>query len=200
MYTLQDFPYHHVDGSPEIFEEKQQQVYARSLSFMEGPPRLLGEAIFTRVFANPIDNTDEYWVYQSGQRRARLMPENAYDFPVATLGGAAFYDERVIFAGPMDRFEFRLLGKTEKYEDEPGAATTIAWNRYGQMHRMVHAGMTQHYDVKMPYAFQFWTYDFLSGVYATILFPGGRKGVSHEFQPRRDTAFSPEAMQRLGGR
>ncbi len=55
------------------------------------------------------------WSYQAGQRRVRMAPEFSYDTPIAHIGGALFYDEVQMFAGRMDRFDFRLQGRKFMY-------------------------------------------------------------------------------------
>jgi hypothetical protein len=64
-----------------------------------------------------IDTEDQRaWSYTTGQRRVRLAPEFAYDTPVLTLGGVLFYDETGGgYAGRMDRFDFKIVGKREMF-------------------------------------------------------------------------------------
>jgi hypothetical protein len=53
------------------------------------------------------------WFYSPGLRRVRLAPEYSYDTPIASYGGALTFDEIDMFAGRMDRFDFKLAGKKE---------------------------------------------------------------------------------------
>ncbi|MCY1284362.1 hypothetical protein D9M70_332620 [compost metagenome] len=53
------------------------------------------------------------WIYTPGQRRVRKAPEFAYDIPMAAYAGVLLWDEPWGFAGRMDRFDFKLVGKKE---------------------------------------------------------------------------------------
>lgn len=53
------------------------------------------------------------WFYTPGQRRVRKAPEFAYDIPMAAYAGVLLWDEPWGFAGRMDRFDFKLVGKKE---------------------------------------------------------------------------------------
>lgn len=77
------------------------------------PVRNAGEGNLQRKSINPVANADKTWTYSPGQRRVRLAPDTAYDFPIATSGGAALYDEIYMFSGNMDRFDFKLVGTRE---------------------------------------------------------------------------------------
>jgi len=56
------------------------------------------------------------YIYTPGQRRVRLAPELKYDTPITTFGGTVTGDEADgAWAGRMDRFDFKLIGKKEMY-------------------------------------------------------------------------------------
>jgi len=77
------------------------------------PARIVGEGNLMRKYINPVAKPDKSWSYNPGQRRVRLTPDTAYDFPVATSGGAMYYDEIYTFSGKMDRFDFKYVGTKE---------------------------------------------------------------------------------------
>jgi len=77
------------------------------------PARNTGEGNLQRKYMNPVANPDKTWSYSPGQRRVRLSPDAAYDFPIATSGGANLYDEIYMFSGKMDRFDWKLVGTRE---------------------------------------------------------------------------------------
>jgi len=95
-------------------DDPLSHYFIRSLSTTLSPPREAGTATVIHYSLNP--QTDQRtWSYTRGQRRTRLAPEFAYDTPVASVGGGIFYDEVSQFAGRMDRFDFKLIGKREYY-------------------------------------------------------------------------------------
>ncbi|MBN3788513.1 DUF1329 domain-containing protein [Burkholderia sp. Ac-20353] len=60
--------------------------------------------------------------YLPGQRRVKLAPDLAYDTPQPTNGGVGTVDDAKLFLGAMDRFDFKLVGKAEKF---------VAYNTFG---------------------------------------------------------------------
>jgi hypothetical protein len=110
VYTYADFPY--FDAEPY---KGAGQYYMRFQSATLGPARDVGN--LSMVFY-PLQNDTQdqrVWSYTPGQRRVRLAPEFAYDTPSPQMGGAINYDEVGLFAGKMDRYDFNLLGKKEKF-------------------------------------------------------------------------------------
>ncbi|WP_075790865.1 DUF1329 domain-containing protein [Massilia putida] len=91
------------------------QYYQRFQNTIVGPARDAGNVsmIFYPLEYDKLDQRT--WSYTPGQRRVRLAPEFSYDTPSAPMGGAINYDEVGLFAGRADRFDFKLVGKTEKY-------------------------------------------------------------------------------------
>jgi len=95
-------------------DDPSSHYYILSLGTTLAPPRDAGSMTLLYYSLNP--QTDQRtWGYTRGQRRTRLAPEFAYDTPITSLGGVLFYDEVAQFAGRMDRFDFKLLGKREYY-------------------------------------------------------------------------------------
>ncbi|MES2258394.1 MAG: DUF1329 domain-containing protein [Pseudomonadota bacterium] len=91
------------------------QYYQRFQNTVIGPARDAGNVSMI-FYPLEYDKTDQRtWSYTPGQRRVRLAPEFSYDTPSAQMGGAINYDEVGLFAGRADRFDFKLVGKAEKY-------------------------------------------------------------------------------------
>jgi hypothetical protein len=80
-----------------------------------GPARRAGEATMVRDAANPLQQPRRAWSYLPGQRRVKLAPDLAYDTPNPGTSGAAVYDDSFVFAGALDRFDWKLVGKQEMY-------------------------------------------------------------------------------------
>ncbi|MES2262692.1 MAG: DUF1329 domain-containing protein [Pseudomonadota bacterium] len=79
------------------------------------PSRIAGDAVTLIDPMSFITDNRKAWQYLPGQRRVKLAPELAADTPMAQSAGANTYDDMALFAGRMDRFDFKLLGKKEMY-------------------------------------------------------------------------------------
>jgi len=76
-----------------------------------GPPVRAGEAITGRQNLDP-EKTGT-WVYLTGQRRVRKLPNACCDTPTPASGGVASFDEVDVFSGRGDRFDWKIVGKKE---------------------------------------------------------------------------------------
>lgn len=76
------------------------------------PAALAGQAFAVTVYAN---QPSETFYYFPGQRRVRRMPSYAYDAPQIGYENQYTMDEVTVFYGPMDRFDWKLVGKKEIY-------------------------------------------------------------------------------------
>ncbi|MDZ7922034.1 DUF1329 domain-containing protein [Rhodoferax sp.] len=76
-----------------------------------GPPVRAGEAITGRQTLDP--DKAGTWVYLTGQRRVRKLPNACCDTPTPATSGVASFDEVDVFAGRGDRFDWKIVGKKE---------------------------------------------------------------------------------------
>jgi hypothetical protein len=76
-----------------------------------GPPIRAGEAIVGRQNIN--DEKTASWVYLTGQRRVRKLPNACCDTPSPTTAGLMTFDELEVFSGKIGRFDWKLVGKQE---------------------------------------------------------------------------------------
>jgi Protein of unknown function (DUF1329) len=79
------------------------------------PPRQAGGST---VLLDPLDWTSggrRAYQYIPGQRRVKLAPDLAYDTPSPYSGGGQTMDDQKGFLGALDRYDFKLIGKKEKY-------------------------------------------------------------------------------------
>lgn len=95
-----------VQGSDTIYQIKL---------YYTGPARRAGEATLLRDAANPLEQPRRAWSYLPGVRRVKMAPDLAYDTPNPSTSGAAAYDDSFVFAGALDRFDWKLVGKQEMY-------------------------------------------------------------------------------------
>lgn len=103
----QQMPYYLPDGSPEQFKGDFWLVRLVNA----GPPIRAGEAVVGRE--NIDASKAQAWVYLTGQRRVRKLPNPCCDTPTPAAAGVMSFDEIEVFTGRLERFDFKLLGKKE---------------------------------------------------------------------------------------
>lgn len=103
-----EFPYYFQDALPA-----PKGDYVRLRMINAGPPIRAGEAILGQEKIDP--NKTESWVYLTGQRRVRKLPNACCDSPTPATAGLMSFDEVGVFIGRMDRFDWKLIGKQEMY-------------------------------------------------------------------------------------
>jgi hypothetical protein len=103
----QQMPYYLPDGSPDKFGGEFWFVKLTS----SGPPIRAGEAIVGRE--NVDFSKSQAWVYLTGQRRVRKLPNPCCDTPTPAAAGVMSFDEIEVFTGRLDRFDWKLVGKKE---------------------------------------------------------------------------------------
>lgn len=79
------------------------------------PPRLAGRILLVHETLDQIKEPRTAYVYNPGQRRVRRAPNVAYDNPGTASDGQRTNDQSDMFNGAPDRYEWTLVGKTEKY-------------------------------------------------------------------------------------
>lgn len=82
---------------------------------MIGPPRKAGENYLVKDYIDITKNSREGYMYMVGQRRVRTAPDLSYDSPNPTIAGSSTCDDGAVFSGPLDRLDFKLIGKKEMY-------------------------------------------------------------------------------------
>lgn len=107
----QQMPYYFQDGSLESFMKAPEYWMIRLVN--SGPPIRAGEAIVGRL--NMDASKDQAWVYLTGQRRVRKLPNPCCDTPTPATAGVMSFDEIETFTGRLDRFDWKLSGKKELY-------------------------------------------------------------------------------------
>lgn len=76
-----------------------------------GPPVRAGEALVGRQ--NLDQDKTNTWVYLTGQRRVRKLPNSCCDTPTPASGGVASFDEVDVLTGRTDRHDWKIVGKRE---------------------------------------------------------------------------------------
>lgn len=85
------------------------------MSKITEPARLAGNVLLVHETLNQVEEPRLAWLYNSGQRRVRRAPQVAYDSPGQSTEGLKTSDGLEIFNGAPDRYEWKLLGKHERY-------------------------------------------------------------------------------------
>lgn len=107
----QQMPYYAPDGSPEQFAKSNEYWMIHLVN--SGPPIRAGEALVGRV--NIDGSKDQGWVYLTGQRRVRKLPNPCCDTPTPASAGVMAFDEIEVWTGRLDRFDWKLVGKQEMF-------------------------------------------------------------------------------------
>jgi hypothetical protein len=79
----------------------------------DAPPQRHGVEYVER---NNLDgNRNVAWAYLPGQRRVRKLPVSCCDTPLPSAAGVITFDEVDVYNGRIDRFDWTLIGKAERY-------------------------------------------------------------------------------------
>lgn len=105
----QQMPYYFQEGTLEQFSKTNEFWLLRLVN--AGPPIRAGEAIVGRT--NIDTSKDQAWVYLTGQRRVRKLPNPCCDTPTPATAGVMSFDEVETWTGRTDRFDWKLIGKQE---------------------------------------------------------------------------------------
>jgi len=77
------------------------------------PAALVGQELVYLYPTVIYNNPERIWQYLPGQGRVRQDPNLLYDTPAPALNDYANQDEYGVFAGAIDRYDWKLLGKKE---------------------------------------------------------------------------------------
>ena len=105
---------------PYYFENSSLQEYLdgdkpfwKVLIKTIGPAIRDGQALLAHEYMNQDDT--QTWVYLTGQRRVRKLPNACCDTPQPASAGEMTFDELYVWTGRLDRFDWTIVGKEEKY-------------------------------------------------------------------------------------
>jgi hypothetical protein len=92
--------------------EEVAGVEMKLLNAVVSPAARAGELILAHWFFN---EASDAWLYFPGQRRVRRAPSFNYDNPVPGYENLETVDQYPMYAGAMDRYDWKLVGKQELY-------------------------------------------------------------------------------------
>lgn len=104
-------PYH----LPGATEESIDNTLVMFKQHITAPARLAGTVLLVHDTLNQTKEARKAWVYNPGQRRVRRAPNIAFDNPGTGSDGLRTTDQLDMFNGSPERYNWELVGKTEKY-------------------------------------------------------------------------------------
>ncbi|SCK14884.1 Protein of unknown function [Variovorax sp. HW608] len=102
-------PFYFKEGNADSYQGEHWLVRAVNI----GPPIRSGEGILGRMQLD--ESKSQSWVYLTGQRRIRKLPNPCCDTPSPFSAGVSTFDEVDVFSNRMDKFNWKLVGKQEMY-------------------------------------------------------------------------------------
>jgi hypothetical protein len=90
-------------------------VYQLGFFKNTAPASLVGQELVYQYPTNVFHNPERIWQYLPGQGRVREDPNLLYDTPAPALNDYANQDEYGVFAGAIDRYDWKHLGVKEIY-------------------------------------------------------------------------------------
>ncbi|WP_204355738.1 DUF1329 domain-containing protein [Marinobacter bohaiensis] len=105
-------PYYFKDSNLESFTDDNSPFWKVLIKNM-GPPIRAGQALLAHEYLDQDDT--QTWVYLTGQRRVRRLPNACCDTPQPASAGAMTFDELYVWTGRLDRFDWSIVGKQEMY-------------------------------------------------------------------------------------
>ena len=95
-------------NSPEDVGDVQMKI----LNTATAPASRTGEVILAHYH---LSKGNDAWMYFPGQRRVRRLPAFDYDNPIPGYENLETADQYPMFAGNLDRYDWKLVGKQELY-------------------------------------------------------------------------------------
>lgn len=95
------------------FDKRQPNHLFSFYGWYDAPSTLLGTIYLVH---DPLDFSEgkrQAWIYNGGQRRVRRAPDLAYDASQDGDEGMAMSDDYWAYNGPLDRYDWKLVGKKE---------------------------------------------------------------------------------------
>ncbi|MCY1360352.1 hypothetical protein D9M69_469740 [compost metagenome] len=79
------------------------------------PARLAGNVVLVHETIDQVKEPRMAWAYNAGQRRVRRAPQISYDGPGTAADGMRTTDNADMYNGAPDRYDWKLIGKSEMY-------------------------------------------------------------------------------------
>ncbi len=106
---------YHAYARPGLTPESVGPMLHYFLQVVTSPQRLDGSILLVHETMDQIAEARGTWQYSPGQQRLRRAPNAGYDLPAAGADGLRTLDQTDTFSGPMDRYDWKLIGKKTLY-------------------------------------------------------------------------------------
>ena len=118
-----------------------KDLMAYYLQEVKAPPRLKGQLLLVHETANPDAGGRLAWIYNPGMGRVNRAPKVGYDNPSTSTDGEQFNDQIDTFNGAQDRYDWKLIGKQEKYISYNSYKMSSPRYKYSDLIRKGHVNM-----------------------------------------------------------
>lgn len=108
----EQIPYYFEGETLESYQ-KRNDPFWKVLIRNTGPAIRAGQALLAHEHLD--QNKTQTWVYLTGQRRVRKLPNACCDTPTPAAAGEMTFDEMYVWTGRLDRFDWEIVGKQEKF-------------------------------------------------------------------------------------
>jgi len=95
--------------------KKDNNILFYYTSRVKSPARLTGNVLLVHETVDQVSQPRMAWSYNAGQRRVRRSPQVAYDAPGQGAGGLRTADQIDMYNGAPNKYNWKLVGKTEIY-------------------------------------------------------------------------------------
>jgi len=95
--------------------KKDNNILFYFTSRIKSPARLTGNVLLVHETVDQVSQPRMAWSYNAGQRRVRRAPQVAYDAPAQATGGLRTADQVDMYNGAPDKYDWKLVGKSEMY-------------------------------------------------------------------------------------
>lgn len=109
------WPYNFPENNVATYDPTAQDSYYRYVAYFISPPKTAGQVGLIQSPAAPINKGLVTYLYNPGLRRVKMAPEIGYDYPKAGSDGLFTVDQFFGYLGAVDRYEWTLEGRMEKY-------------------------------------------------------------------------------------
>lgn len=100
-------------GAADYDLKSARGILSRRLQWLMQPARQAGVGILLDDVADPTDFARRAWQFGSGDEHARRAPNLGYDTPGIGTDNLRSNDQIDMFFGPLDGYDFKLIGKQE---------------------------------------------------------------------------------------
>lgn len=110
-FTFQNSYYNPQSNAEE--HKKNGSYYYQHVYNWSVPANVAGFAVLDTQTLDPTAEPRRIWDYDPATRRVREVTGLPPDLGLGSLGSLATFDQDNLFAGPLDQFDFKLVGKRE---------------------------------------------------------------------------------------